>query len=144
MTSEPSRDPSPHFAVDSFVMEGVAVVRVKGEIDLATAPTLRGTLLESANQQAGQVVLDLTHVTFCDSTGLGVFLQAHHAAQVHQRVLHLVGATGPVARVLALTEMDRLFVSHDTTAEAISVARALSASIRDARPAPEHGAMDVG
>jgi len=64
-------------------VNGAVVVRVDGEVDLATAPALWAAL-ERALADGDQLVLDLSAVTFIDSTGLSVLLRAYQ----------VLGATG--------------------------------------------------
>ena len=62
--------------VESTVTEGVALIRGFGEIDMASAPLLEAELDEVLDLGPGSVAVDLTEVTFVDSTGLRVLLQA--------------------------------------------------------------------
>ena len=114
---------SQHFLVTSSVSDGVPVITVTGEIDLATVPTLQEALLSAVPERLGRVVVDLTDVSFCDSSGLAVFLHAHQLAQNYGKTLHVAGAQERVLRVLSMTEMDHLFTLHDTLAEALAAAR---------------------
>jgi anti-sigma B factor antagonist len=52
------------------------VVRLVGELDLYNAGEVRETLDEIVARRPGRVVVDLSEVTFIDSTGLGVLVQA--------------------------------------------------------------------
>ena len=54
-----------------------AVLSISGELDLAVAPLLHEHLLEAAQSGSSEVVVDLEHVTFIDSVGLGVLASAH-------------------------------------------------------------------
>lgn len=80
-----------------------AWVRVTGELDLATAPILARAL--SQPEARGQhVVLDLRELTFIDSSGVHVILQASLLANAVGRRLVLVRGSSHVDRVLSLTE----------------------------------------
>ena len=57
----------------------IASVRVAGELDFATAPQLR-TTLDEALRYARLVLLDVSELTFVDSTGLRVMIDASHRA----------------------------------------------------------------
>jgi anti-sigma B factor antagonist len=57
-------------------VNGASVVTVDGDLDLATAPALWAAL-ESALAEEGPVVLDMSAVTFIDSSGLSVLLRAY-------------------------------------------------------------------
>ena len=52
----------------------VAVVILAGEVDLYTAPRFREVLLQTIDEGAVRVVIDLTDVSFIDSTALGVLV----------------------------------------------------------------------
>ncbi len=84
-----------------------AVVVVRGELDLATAPQLEAALLPGL-RDGGSAVLDLRGLEFMDSTGVRVIVAAHHAAQEHGGSLALVRTEpdGPVARVLEISGLD--------------------------------------
>jgi stage II sporulation protein AA (anti-sigma F factor antagonist) len=53
------------------------VLSISGELDLATAPLLQEHLLEAAQAEVSEVVLDLEQATYIDSVGLGVLVSAH-------------------------------------------------------------------
>lgn len=82
------------------------VLSVSGELDLATAPRLRDQVAYVAATPAGNVVLDLTEVTFMDCTALGVLVQAR--VTLGDR-LWLRGLPRPVLRLLALTGLEATF-----------------------------------
>jgi anti-sigma B factor antagonist len=85
-----------------------ALLRLDGELDLRTVPQLRLRLAETM-QAKGGVVVDLTAVTFIDSTGLAALLNAlRRLTRVHRRLL-LVCGDGPVLRMLRLTRLDGTF-----------------------------------
>jgi anti-sigma B factor antagonist len=53
------------------------VLSVSGELDLAGAPLLQEYLSEAAQAEVSEVVVDLKHTTYIDSTGFGVLVSAH-------------------------------------------------------------------
>lgn len=90
----------------------VATVMLSGEVDLATAPQLPAAVAQ--HRDADLLVVDLTEVTFIDSTGVRMLLEAdRHCAGRGSRLIVVVG-NGPVRRVLELCELDdRLAVVTD-------------------------------
>jgi anti-sigma B factor antagonist len=84
--------------------EGIeaASVRVSGELDLATAPRLEQTLRE-ALARARLVVLNMREVSFMDSTGLHVILNASGQAQEMGARLVIVGQSARIDALLELT-----------------------------------------
>jgi len=79
------------------------VVTPVGEIDLATAPEL-GERLRDAVDRDDAVVVDLSHVTFIDSSGFRVL---HETAGTTSTVL-VVPPGSPVARALAIAGLGQL------------------------------------
>ncbi|HEY7621804.1 MAG TPA: STAS domain-containing protein [Solirubrobacteraceae bacterium] len=94
-----SRDPFFSVAVSSS--EGGTVVAVAGELDVATAPELALALAAVD----GEVTVDLSGATFADPSALRVLLAASSAG-CRLRVVRRHG--GPVARLLALTDTERM------------------------------------
>src|SRR5215210_1404704 len=63
--------------IDTCDDGGGIVLSLVGELDYATAARLSDTINDVVPAANGQVVLDLTHLSFCDSTGLSVFVGLH-------------------------------------------------------------------
>ena len=84
---------------------GVATIVVSGELDLATAPQLSATVAEHSD--ASLLVLDLNAVTFIDSTGVRVLIEADRACAGSGSRLAVLARDGPVRRVLDLCEARR-------------------------------------
>ncbi len=90
----------------------VRVIRLIGELDLDSAPGSRPTLdaaITSASQPT--VVLDLSELTFCDSSGVRVLLALHRLAAGENRDLRIRDATSAVTQVLNLTGADRVLLT---------------------------------
>jgi anti-sigma B factor antagonist len=93
------------------------VVSVAGEVDLSTSPPLRDAL-ERAVSLGPNVVVDLSEVTFLDSTGLGDLVRARESALSKGGQLHLVLTQPRIRRVLEITGLDTVFAIHETLAAA--------------------------
>jgi anti-sigma B factor antagonist len=91
------------------------VVRVVGEIDVATAPELRDALHRLLDHGAHAIVIDLSGVNFLDSSGLGVLLGVHkRLLEQGDAPLRLTQAPAAVVRVLEITGLDRTFTLERT------------------------------
>jgi anti-sigma B factor antagonist len=90
----------------------VRVIRLVGELDLDSAPRSRATL-DAAVTAASQptVVLDLSELTFCDSSGVRVLLALHRLAAGEGHDLRIRDATSAVTQVLNLTGADRVLLT---------------------------------
>lgn len=101
----------------------VLVVSPLGKrLDASQAPSFKARMIELI--EAGQltIVLDLSNVEFVDSSGLGAIVGC--LKRLGQRGdLAIAGAGRSVAKVFALTRMDKVFRMHETPDEAV---RALS------------------
>jgi anti-sigma B factor antagonist len=113
--------PSQPLAVERTSSDGVEVLLVEGEIDVATAPRLISALNETLGNVKGSLVVDLTDVGFMDSTGLALLINAHRRLKHRRRGFAVVCPAGPLRRVFEITDMiDTLQVHPDR----VSAARA--------------------
>ena len=104
----------------TYQLAGCVVVRPAGEIDLSNTDALRGHLCSLVER--GHVVLDLSGVSFLDSTALGVLITVRRHAADHGTSVHLAGAYGTALRVLEITGLDVHLRHHDHVADAIEAA----------------------
>ena len=79
-----------------------ATVRLCGELDIASAGAARRAL-EQLDAGIQQIVLDLSHITFCDAAGVRFLLTARKQARTTGRDLVVRHLSRPVLRVLAIT-----------------------------------------
>jgi anti-sigma B factor antagonist len=93
---------------DVRLEKGTAVVCPTGELDLAAAPALRAAVEHALRSANGAVVVDLSAVSFVDSTALAVFVDAWRRASEAELGFHLSRPTPNVRRVLAVTDLTRL------------------------------------
>ena len=72
------------------------------------------------------VVLDLSGVTFMDSTALGVIVGARKAVDAVARQLAVAGAPEPVARLFSITQVDQMVPMYDDVVAALESAGSIS------------------
>jgi anti-anti-sigma factor len=84
------------------------LVRLRGEIDIATAPGLRERLFGLLRRGSGLVILDLSGVPFCDASGLGTLVGSHRHATMLGVTLRLTALRPRVARLVYINGMDRV------------------------------------
>jgi anti-sigma B factor antagonist len=84
------------------------VLNVAGEVDVGTAPTLVAALEAALTSWEREIWVDLTGVTFMDSSGLHALMEIRDRLQRDGRRFAVIAPRGPVRRVLELTALDRI------------------------------------
>ena len=104
--------------------EGVPVVSVTGEVDLATVPRFRDDLLRFVVDHPGcAIVIDLDGVGSLDDTAIGVLLGARRRMRATGGNVHLVVSDGRLLALLHATGVDMLLPIHATLSAAMGVIR---------------------
>jgi anti-sigma B factor antagonist len=105
---------------DEQVQSTTYVVRPRGEIDLAVAGELQDHLLHLIDAGAKSLIVDLGGVSFLDSTGLKVLMNAHRRTEdVGGRVV-VTRAGGYVAAIFEMTGLDVVFELHSSVEAALA------------------------
>lgn len=120
------------FGIDVADRDGCTVVSVKGEVDLATAPSLKNRLLELVADGVTEIVVDLSDTDFLDSTGLGAVVAAYKRVRAHDGHLRLVATSARVKRVFEITNLDRVVPICATIEEACAASAAGEAGAGEA------------
>jgi anti-sigma B factor antagonist len=89
--------------------DGRATVRVRGELDIATADQAYAYLRDVVDNQDGPVTMNLSELTFCDAAGLGVLARLAGHARRTGRSLKLTAARPALLRIMRITGMDEAF-----------------------------------
>ena len=108
----PAAFDSSSFSILTEHLDGVSRVVVRGELDIATVPRLRDALTDVQASGAREVALDLSGVSFIDSTGLHLLLSHARgdardtklwtiASSAVRRVVELAGLTDAIGLVLS-------------------------------------------
>ena len=104
---------------------GIAVLRVGGDIDLATVPALQAAIEEALVPRPTGLVIDLSDVGFLASAGLQALVATHN--NVSQSAQFAVVANSAVtSRPIQLTGLDQVFKLYSTLDEALTAIRAES------------------
>jgi len=79
-----------------------AIVTMRGQLDVDTAPELRAAFDELAVQGVAEIVVDLAGLDFCDSIGLSTFVVAHARCAAQDGWLRLAAPTPFLVRLLSV------------------------------------------
>lgn len=102
------------------VHDEVPVLAVGGEIDVYSAPELREKLLELSHADHTTAVVDLSDVSFVDSTGLGVLVSGLKRFREAGGDLRLVVTQPQILKVLEITGLSTVFAVRATVDEAVA------------------------
>jgi anti-anti-sigma factor len=103
--------------VDSETKDGLVHVMLRGELDLSSVGKVQDELRRVEADAPPVVLLDLSKLTFLDSTGLRCLVTADQRARDEGRRLVLVRGPDPVQRVFTITRLEeRLEMVDDASA----------------------------
>ena len=118
-----------NFAVHTEVVDDrIAVIDLKGEVDLYTAPEFKQHLLGQIENGVLQIVVDFTDTTFIDSTTLGVLVGGVKRLRPDGGQLLLVCSDRNIIKIFEITGLHRVFEIHGTREEALEAARTAQAT----------------
>lgn len=100
-------------------MQGASVVALRGEVDLESSPAAREILLKCL-ESAGKVIVDLSEVTYIDSSGVASLVEALQAAKKNGSQFSLAATSEPTRRVLELARLDKVFTLYDSVDEGLN------------------------
>jgi anti-anti-sigma factor len=106
------------FAISDEERDDEVVVAVRGEIDLSTAPLLDQRLSQLAEKK--KLVVNLTGVSFLDSSGIGVLVRTSNKIEDHGGAIRLVVDHPQVLKVLEITGLVGTLPVFRTLDEALS------------------------
>lgn len=98
---------------------GTTVVRLKGDVDLQHSPEARKVLL-AAVKGGKPVVVDLSEVSYIDSSGVASLVEGLQQARKLGSQLALAAVSDGAMRVLHLARLDKVFVIADDVAGAVA------------------------
>ena len=105
----------------SVLRDGLGLIELSGEVDLYTAPRFKDDLLALIDEGVVELVVDLSAVTFIDSTALGVLISGVKRLHDADGRLLVVAGSKPVVRILSITGLDRVLAVYETREDALAV-----------------------
>jgi len=99
---------------------GYQIVSVTGELDIATAEQAYSFISEIIDGRLAPVTVDLSGLTFCDASGLGVLARAARYARQKGRELMLASARPSLLKIMRITGLDGAFPELRPAAHAYS------------------------
>ena len=115
MSAAPRSEPG--LAVLELDLDQAAGVAVRGELELATAADLSAALDDAIRRTSGPFVIDLSDVSFLDSSGIACLMRARALLGREERTLGLICPPGSTRRALEITGVDALVALSGSRAE---------------------------
>ena len=98
---------------------GGVVMKLDGDIDMFVSPSLGARLHQLAEEEAGNVVVDMTGARFIDSSVLSTLVHAQNELQTHHCALAVVAAAPYTRRTFELTGLRDLLRVSESRDEAV-------------------------
>ncbi len=115
---------------------GISVIALGGDMDLYTANQVKECVVDEWEQGFSRLIIDLSDLTYVDSSGIGVLLYVYSSSQKRRLQVVFSGAHGSVAKVIELTKLRGFLPLEATRDDAIArfePAGDVSASDKDVR-----------
>jgi anti-sigma B factor antagonist len=85
------------------------VLPLKGEIDLHVSPTITASLSQMIEKKPKRLVVDLSEVTYIDSAGLAVLIEAMQKVEGYGGKFLLAGLQETVRSIFEISRLDQVF-----------------------------------
>ena len=99
-------------------------LKLPASIKAAAAKLARALHTAASEYRTPCLVIDMTHLDFLDSTGLGVLIHVQNRAQALGESMVLVHPPPLVRKLLLGTQLSRLFTAYETLDDALAALRA--------------------
>jgi anti-anti-sigma factor len=105
ITTAGPREPGTLLSIDSWRHGSTHTISLRGELDLATVDDVERELLRVESSDARRIVLDLSGLSFMDSSGVHLVVDAHARCRADADRLRVVRGPRNVQRVFVLTDL---------------------------------------
>lgn len=89
------------------------------KLDASISPELKGEFLLLCNEKTSHLIVDLSDVEFCDSSGLSALLIAERKMREHGGTVRLAGLQKKVMSLIKISHLDRAFSIYESVAKAL-------------------------
>ncbi len=96
-----------------------AVIKLAGEVDMSQSPSVHQTLVEVLENRPARLIIDMAEVSYMDSSGVGILVDALRRVRVSGAKLALVAVVPRVLSVLQITKLDQFFEIYSSMEEAL-------------------------
>lgn len=97
---------------------GFSVVKVEGEVDLFNSQDLKSDVENLINSGKVKLILDMTKVSYIDSSGLGILVGINKRARMRGGFLRLAALPPDIKHLFEMTKLDKIFDIYPTVERA--------------------------
>ena len=85
------------------------IIEVNGDVDLDKTDKFRDQVFEAFNKEQ-KIVLDMSQVSYIDSTGVSVLIESHQKAQEQAKEFLILKPSKPVTSIIEAAKLDKYFI----------------------------------
>jgi anti-sigma B factor antagonist len=100
-------------------LNDVAIIDCTGEVDLYSSTSLREALVKELNSQVSSVLINMTGISYVDSSGIATLLEGLQLSKKTQKRFGLYGLQKNARSVLRLARLDTIFTIWENEQEAV-------------------------
>ncbi len=82
---------------------------IAGELDLESSASFKESLLEAIEEKKANIILDCTHLSFLDSTGLGIMISTYKVIKEDNYTINIKNPKKNINKLLNITGLNKLF-----------------------------------
>lgn len=99
--------------------ESAYLIVLAGDFDLHSGPEFERRVLEALGRGASELLIDLTEVSFIDSTTIGILMRSRKRLAPLGGRIHIVTRDRNILRLFEITALDRMFEIYSTRTDAL-------------------------
>lgn len=97
----------------------IAIVHMQGKLDLLSTANVKQRLSQVVSEGSSKLVIDMSNVTFIDSSGLAALVSALKTTRLASGDLRLACLSEEARNIFEITRLDRVIQSYETVEDAI-------------------------
>ena len=97
----------------------LVVFDIEGEVDLYRSPEVRKNLLNLLNETPSKLAVNLSKVSYIDSSGLATLIEAYQKINRAGGEFALIGINNAIKSIFEISRLDRVFKTFSTEQEAV-------------------------
>lgn len=114
---------APQFVIEEHSVSDECMIEIRGEADLSNAPAIRAALERAFAGGATRIFIDLSALTFMDSTVAAAFFWTKSRVRAMGGTMTVLCPAQPIRRIFELTALDSIIGLHDDRQEALRAFR---------------------